>query len=302
MHTTGRTLRLSPAVALPFVRVIAVAAVWAVLWYPLHGELLAQTLQSRFSLGAAFVYGVAISFVVVAVFELAFLAALLRIDHVRDIRAFFKVERLDVRGIWLTMGAGIALQIANALFLWQAVLRPARDFLASLGMSGAAIGLGSGENVPPLSVEQAIFLTLFLLVFWWVEVPEEMFFRGYVQNRLQGIVGKNAALLLSALIWDLSHLWGLVNLTERFVYGLLYAAVFRVRQNTTPTMIVHPIGNRVVLLMVILPQIWGATADTRSPWFWLAATGLYAGLLLAVIGAWQALKLDRQPQLSTATD
>ena len=129
------------------------------------------------------------------------------------------------------------------------------------------------------------------MVFWWIEVPEELFFRGYVQNRLQSVAGKNVAVFLSAVIWDFSHLFGLVSIAERFFYGLVYAIVFRLRQNTTPTMIVHPIGNRSLLLAATMPAIFGVTLDTGVTILLTLIISII--LLLAAITLWRKLKLDR---------
>lgn len=284
-----------------FARLILIVAVWAVLWTPLYGDVLRPYLGSQLPAAESFIYGIVIAFVGGILFEIAFLAVLMRIESASDIRRFFNVGRLDVKGIWLAFGLGVSLQVINAAFLWNALLKPARDFLVSAGVGGGKIGLGTGEALPVLSVWQAVFLTVFLLAFWWLEVPEEMFFRGYIQSRLQNIVGKNAALFFSALFWDLAHLWSLANIVERFLYGLLYALVFRVRQNTTSTMIVHPIGNRSLLLFTMVPQIWGATVDTSQPLSWLALLVVYALLVLAVIGGWRLLKLDRTGDIQSAS-
>jgi len=148
--------------------------------------------------------------------------------------------------------------------------------------------------VPALSLLHAGLLTAFLLLFWWVEVPEEMFFRGYIQNKLQALARKNVAVFLSALVWDLAHLWSLANLLERFFYGLIYAIVFRLRQNTTGPMIVHPLGNRALVLAYLVPQIWGHRPDNANPFTWLTLLGIYILLLLGAIGLWRMLKLDSQ--------
>jgi len=269
----------------------------------LHGELYQPYLYRVFSESKAYVLGIVIGFLSLAVFMTAFLFFLTRKERVTDWRAFFKVERLDIRGIWLCFGLGVLLQTLNAAFLWNFVLKPVRDFLSSLGLSGSAIGLGTGGTVPALAPNQAILLTVFLLVFWWLEVPEELFFRGYLQNKFQSIVGKNTTAVISAIVWDLAHLWGLVNILERFLYGLLYGFIFRLRQNTTPTMIVHPIGNRSLLLAVIAPQIWGVTISPTSPSGILLLLGINAALIVLITAIWRFLRSDRgQPNRRKDTE
>jgi len=272
---------------------LLLALVWSAIWYLLHGELYKPYLSRAFSAPTAYISGIIIGFISLTTFMTVFLILLTRKERVSDWRTFFKVESLDIRGIWLCFGLGVLLQALNAAFLWNFVLKPARDFLSSLGLNGSAIGLGTGSTVPVLSSVQAIMLTGFLLIFWWVEVPEELFFRGYLQNKFQSIVGKNTAAVVSAIIWDLAHLWGLVNVLERFLYGLLYGFIFRLRQNTTPTMIVHPVGNRSMLLAVIIPQIWGVTINPLSTSGILLLLGINAALLTLIIGIWRLLRLDR---------
>ncbi len=250
------------------------AAIWTSVWYWPHSAFF-KSLFNSFSAGNAYVLGITLSFVTIAALEIIFLLVLVKREGVKDIRQFFRTERLDIRGIWLCFGLGIFIQAINAVFLWNLVLRPARDFLASHGFGGSLIGLGTGSTVPLISPTLALWLTIFLLIFWWIEVPEELFFRGYLQNKLQSIISKNKAAVASAIIWDLAHIWGLVSIVERFLYGLLYGFVFRVRQNTTPTMIVHPLGNRALLLAVVIPQIWSATVNSTSLQGIILLLGIY---------------------------
>lgn len=273
-------------------KLLGLAGLWAVLWLPFHSTFLGQ-ITKNLTPSTVFMVRIILLFILVSLYQIVFLAVIVKIEKPVDVQRFFRIERLDIKGIWMTFGLGILLQIINAAFLWNLVLKPAKVLLACLGLASPGIGLGSGADVPALQPFQAIVITIFLLIFWWVEVPEEMFFRGYIQNNMQRATGKNVAMLLSALIWDLAHLWSLANVVERFLNGLVYAFVFRVRQNATGPMIVHPIGNRVLLMAAIIPQIWGAKAEPTSPGTWLAALGLYILLLLAVIALWRWLKLDR---------
>ena len=110
------------------------------------------------------------------------------------------------------------------------------------------------------------------------------------------MIGKNYAILLSAFLWDITHLFGLVNFVERFIYGLIYGIVFRIRQNTTPTMIVHPTGNRALLLALVIPQIWGITLQDANQLLLLLLLSL--ALPLVVIIGWKyILRLDKAKQV-----
>lgn len=279
-----------------FAKIAAMVAFLAFVWYFLHGEVYAPYLNSLFPASTAFILQIVIAFVSSGTFMVAFIYFLFKKESKINFRSFFKIERLDVKGIWLALALGLIVQVINVAFLYTLLLEPARNFLISLGLSGGKIGVGSGEIVPLLSPFEATFLTAFLLLFWWVEVPEELFFRGYIQNKAQDVIGKNAAMFLSAFLWDITHLFGLVNLVERFIYGLVYGFIFRVRQNTTPTMIVHPMGNRALLLAVVIPQIWGVTLQGASQWIFLLFLSL--ALPFAVIVGWKILKLDKKKDSS----
>lgn len=274
-------------------RIALFLILWTVLWYLLHGEFLQPALAQQFSPGVAYILYLILSFVPLALVQVAMVFLVLKVERVKQPRAYLRIERLDVPGLWLCFGLGLGVQILNLLLLWPLLLLPARNWLASLGLSGAPIGLGTGTALPAFSPPEALFLTLFLLLFWWLEVPEELFFRGYVQGRLQDLVGKNVAMLLSALVWDLAHVWSLVNIVERFLYGLVYAAVFRLRQNTTATMLVHPLGNRSLLFAVLIPQLVGPALGQVQTL--LLSLLLYILMLLLVIAGWRRLGLDAKP-------
>ncbi|NIU38543.1 hypothetical protein GWN65_00815 [Candidatus Bathyarchaeota archaeon] len=175
-----------------FVKLAASVFLWAIVGFFLHGEVYQQFLDSRFSASGAFILGIVVSFVSLGAFMIAFVYVLFKKEDGKDFRSFFKIEYLDIQGIWLALVLGIVLQIINISFLWKLLLEPARNFLISIGIAGGKIGLGSGEIVPLLSPLEAAFLTVFLLLFWWIEVPEELFFRGYIQNRLQDVTGARA--------------------------------------------------------------------------------------------------------------
>ncbi len=274
-----------------FGKILALVALWASVWYLIHGELYQPTIQSLFPSSTTYIVKIVLSFLGIIVYTSAFIYMIFRHERSKGFRSFFRIECLDVKGILITLSLGILIQTLNAAFLYRAFLQPAREWIASLGLSGVGIGLGSGEAVPPLNPPEALFLTAFLIAFWWVEVPEELFFRGYVQNRLEGIVGRNIAVPISALLWDLAHLWGLVNIVERYMYGLIYGVVFRFRRNTTSTMIPHPTGNRAFLLTATIPQIWGLTF--RGAEYWILLLVIYLALPLLVIAVWKYLRLDR---------
>lgn len=133
-----------------FTKLIALAVLWAIGWSLLYYEVFQQVFSNRFSESTAFILGFMFSFISLAVFEIVFLVLLLKKEGVKDYRKFLKIETLDIRGIWLSLGLGIVWHVVNVAFLWDLLLEPVRNFLISIGIGGARIGL-SGEIVPLLS-------------------------------------------------------------------------------------------------------------------------------------------------------
>jgi len=276
------------------VRLIILLTIWTIGWFLLHGELYQRFFASTFSASTAYLLFTVVTFCSTAGFMVLFLVALVKNERIQNFREAFKIERLDAKGVWMGFVLVIVVSLLNAT-LFSFFLGPIRNFLVSIGFPGGAIGLAS-SNAPLMSPFQAAVLTAFLLAFWWLEVPEELFFRGYIQNNLRTYVGSKTSTVLSALVWDLSHVFNLVSVVDRFFSGLAFAFLFNRRQNTTPSMIVHPIGNRALLLAVVIPQVWGFALDPASSPLVILALDLlvYVALLCAVITGWKLLKLDRK--------
>ncbi|HWE86258.1 MAG TPA: CPBP family intramembrane glutamic endopeptidase [Terracidiphilus sp.] len=49
------------------------------------------------------------------------------------------------------------------------------------------------------------FFAAWIFTFFFIAVPEELFFRGWLQNLLERRAGRNAALILTAILFGLSH-------------------------------------------------------------------------------------------------
>lgn len=270
----------------------ALILLWAIVTLLTSGVLYGPVLNLIFTQSIAFTLLIVISFIVSGVFGIGLILLVIRLEHVQTPRRFFKIERLDIKGVWLAAGLVLAFDVASAVILRQILFLPISNYLATLGISAEIVGVTSAAVVPSsITPLLALFLTIFLVIFFWIEIPEEMFFRGYVQNLLQDRVGKNAAMFLSALIWDITHLFALGSVAERFFLGLILAYVFKIRQNTTGVMIFHSVGNRSLLLATIIPAIWGVTLGV-GPTLLLVLVILIV-MLVAVIGGWRALKLDR---------
>lgn len=168
-----------------------------------------------------------------------------------NIRQFFKIGPVDLRGIGLAALLVGLLDALEIVFLRRFVYEPVRLFLVSLGLPGQP-SLNVSLTPDPHLIWINIFL-LFLIV--WIEAPEEIFFRGYVQNHLQDHVNPNIALFLGAFIWTFWHIFALADFLHILIIGLAFSLVFRLRQNATPLAIWHPLSNRL-LLFISLVSAW----------------------------------------------
>ncbi len=168
-----------------------------------------------------------------------------------NFRQFFKIGPIDFKGLGLIVLLVVILDALEILFLRRLVYEPVRLFLVSLGLPGQA---SLNISIAPDPHLLGINILLLLLIFW-IEAPEEIFFRGYVQNHLQDHVGPNLALFLGALIWTTWHIFALADVLHILFLGLAFSLVFRLRQNTTPLAIWHPLGNRLLLLFSFI-GVW----------------------------------------------
>jgi hypothetical protein len=130
---------------------VALTMVLPIAWLLPHGELYEPILNSMFPRSTAFLLGIVISFIALGIFGIAYIFLVIKLENIKDPRGFFKVETLDVKGIWLCVRLGLALQVVNAAFLWRILLKPAVEFLSSIGLPGGPICLGTVGIVPALS-------------------------------------------------------------------------------------------------------------------------------------------------------
>jgi len=181
----------------------------------------------------------------------ALVLATVWLERPTNIRQFFKLGSLDWTSVVvIVLGIGV-LDALEVTFLRRMLYEPLRLFLVSLGLWGQPsleINIAPDANMTGLNL-------LLLLLMAWIEAPEEIFFRGYVQNHLQEHVGANWAALLGAIIWDAWHISAPAEFFRRLLFALLFSLVFRWRQNTTALAVVHPLLNRLLaLFLVILPS------------------------------------------------
>jgi membrane protease YdiL (CAAX protease family) len=83
------------------------------------------------------------------------------------------------------------------------------------------------------------------LIFFFTAVPEELFFRAWVQNLLERRVGRRAALVLASILFGLSHFnkrsarfnWRYVLLAT--IAGVFYGRAWRENRRVPASTITH---------------------------------------------------------------
>ncbi|MGB9362364.1 MAG: CPBP family intramembrane glutamic endopeptidase, partial [Candidatus Sulfotelmatobacter sp.] len=109
-----------------------------------------------------------------------------------------------------------------------------------------ALGLALGfihphRNLPGIGVA----LLRWILIFFFTAVPEELFFRAWVQNLLERRVGRHAALVIASILFGLSHFnkrsvhfnWRYVLLAT--IAGIFYGRAWRENRRVPASTITH---------------------------------------------------------------
>ncbi len=89
------------------------------------------------------------------------------------------------------------------------------------------------------------FAAAYLFTFFFIAVPEELFFRGWMQNLLERRIGRRAALLLTACLFGLSHFnkralhfnWRYVLLAA--IAGVFYGRAWRQNRRIGAPAVTH---------------------------------------------------------------
>lgn len=146
--------------------------------------------------------------------------------------ALFAVRQLD--------GAGFNLRLR-----WSDLGIGLREFFFYAPIA-IALGLSLGflhlHAVWPSALKAVL---AWLFTFFFVAVPEEIFFRGWLQNLLERRMGRGRALFLAAALFGLSH-WNkhAVHFNWRYVIlaaiaGVFYGRAWRVRRRVGASAITH---------------------------------------------------------------
>ncbi|HEX3822443.1 MAG TPA: CPBP family intramembrane glutamic endopeptidase [Candidatus Sulfotelmatobacter sp.] len=125
---------------------------------------------------------------------------------------------------------------------WKSGLRELAFFAPAVLVLGIALGfIHPHANVP--AVGKALWTWAGIFVF--VAVPEELFFRAWVQNLLERRLGRTAALIIASMLFGLSHFnkrsahfnWRYVLLAS--IAGIFYGRAWRENRRVAASGITH---------------------------------------------------------------
>ncbi len=100
---------------------------------------------------------------------------------------------------------------------------------------------------------QASPLTIGLLLLFWVGPAEEIFWRGFVQERLYGRYGRMGGYLVASLVYAAIHIFGFnfMLFMASLVCGLFWGAMYFRYGSVWPGLVSHAIWD--VMIFVIIP-------------------------------------------------
>ncbi len=125
---------------------------------------------------------------------------------------------------------------------WKTGLRELVFFAPVVIVLGLALGfIQPHRNLPGIGSA----LLRWVLIFFFTAVPEELFFRAWVQNLLERRVGRRAALVIASILFGLSHFnkrsihfnWPYVLLAT--IAGIFYGRAWRENRRVPASTITH---------------------------------------------------------------
>jgi membrane protease YdiL (CAAX protease family) len=101
---------------------------------------------------------------------------------------------------------------------------------------------------------QASPLTIGLLLLLWVGPAEEIFWRGFVQERLYGRYGRTGGYLVASIVYAAIHVFGFnfMLFMASLICGLFWGAMYLRYRSVWPGLISHAVWD--VLIFVIVPM------------------------------------------------
>jgi uncharacterized protein len=125
---------------------------------------------------------------------------------------------------------------------WKSGLRELLFFTPLVLMLGLALGfIHPHINLPPVGMAALRWVA----IFFFTALPEELFFRGWVQNLLERRLGRRTALVIASVLFGLSHFnkrsahfnWRYVLLAT--IAGIFYGRAWREHRRVLASTITH---------------------------------------------------------------
>jgi uncharacterized protein len=180
---------------------------------------------------------------------IAWISLYLRQLRWRDVG--FRLYRDWPTTLAIGVAAGVAMEMLE-LFCTQPLLVRITGQMPDLSAFSRVAG-----NVRWLSISLALTWTLFAF-------GEELVFRGYLMDRIAGLLGRTArgwavALLTASLVFGLSHFQqGITGVSENFVDGLILGALYlRLGGNLAVPIVAHGVTDTVDLVLLFLHRYPG---------------------------------------------
>jgi membrane protease YdiL (CAAX protease family) len=184
--------------------------------------------------------------------------------------------------------------------------------LAVIALAGYWIVLFQFVKTPPNILADASrypFLTVILVTAMSSlvsPISEEIAFRGYAQQILEGRFSGRVAVTLSSMLFMLAHAnHGLYwpKLTVYFLVGVVFGTIALLTNSILTTLPVHIVGD-VTFFVLIWPRDAARVLVTEGgadQWFWAHAIQAFVFTLLALAGFWYLNKKgERAPALERA--
>jgi membrane protease YdiL (CAAX protease family) len=203
-----------------------------------------------------------------AVFGLALLACLFWL-------VIFSPWTSQWGNFWLKMVAATGILALSGLFSNRAILKQVFSFKVShlaTGITSAAIlyalfwvGHAVSNQLFGFSESQipAIYSSKFghssiligLLLFFWIGPAEEIFWRGFLQQRLAQQFGVPKGLIMASLCYGLVHIWALNSMLilAAILCGFFWGAMFAHYKSVWPGIISHAVWD--LTIFIIFPLV-----------------------------------------------
>ncbi len=140
----------------------------------------------------------------------------------------------------IALGAGSAAALWGVFYFGNEISNLLFDFARP--QVDSVYAMKDGEN--------PIYLALALL--FWIGPAEEIFWRGYVQRKLEDTkLGKWGALIVATLIYALVHIWAFnfMLLMAALVCGVFWGLMYTLNRNLTTIVISHAIWDVAVFIL-----------------------------------------------------